>query len=114
MKIFMPLALVVIFALFDFSRAEDEPAEDEPAETMADSMYRQFCNMTTEVKKSLLLCLAQRLPEVVQEIKNKNYDLHTLSDTVCQAEDRRFPEELLLHVGKVLPYISLCLQSPEA
>ncbi|KAK8765483.1 hypothetical protein V5799_031911 [Amblyomma americanum] len=72
-------------------------------------MFEQFCGMKPEDNVALLKCLGEKLPDVVKELEEKGYNLGTLQEKVCGTDEESFPFDLMLNVGKALPYVAGCL-----
>uniref|UniRef100_A0A023FBT8 Putative secreted protein n=1 Tax=Amblyomma cajennense TaxID=34607 RepID=A0A023FBT8_AMBCJ len=110
MKTFMlsALVLVLVFALHDLSRAEEDAAE-----TTAGTIFHKFCTMDPDDKAKLLECLAGKLPDVVPQLEEMGYKVSDLSEKVCNTRDGNFPINLMLLVGKTLPHVDECLLPPQ-
>uniref|UniRef100_A0A023FCG4 Putative secreted protein n=1 Tax=Amblyomma cajennense TaxID=34607 RepID=A0A023FCG4_AMBCJ len=108
MKTFMLSALVLVFGLHDLSRADEDTVD-----TTAGTIYQKFCTMEPDDKAKLLVCLAGKLPDVVPQLEQMGYKVNELGQEVCNTPDGNFPMELMLLVGKVLPYVDECLLPPQ-
>uniref|UniRef100_A0A023G0E6 Putative secreted protein n=1 Tax=Amblyomma parvum TaxID=251391 RepID=A0A023G0E6_AMBPA len=114
MKSFIVSALVVALVLLNLSWAEEQATQEAAVGTTAHAMFDTFCRMSPEEQETLLKCLAEKEPDVAKDIEQKGYNATNLPNKVCNTDSHSFPPELLLYVGKSLPFLSVCLPSPAA